>query len=336
MALIDWEDFDDGDPPNPPWVLSTGGRTTPGLTGSHGLVGYSHGLSPAQYMLPAALASLVFGMRSKLAGLNGAVFAALWDGSTAQLSLVVNANGSLSLYRGEAGTLLSTSAAGVVQADAVFGLEVKATISDTLGTCAVRVNGVTVITVTNQDTQNSSNAQVTRLTFGMQSGFTPSVFDDYYVCDLTGPAPYNDFLGNPKCFYLPSSAAGDSTQFTPTGAAANYQCVDEAGSPNADTDYVSSATLGHRDLYGAQNLAVTDAQVLAVKAVARARKDDAATREIAVDLKVGSTTSVGPTAALGSTYTRHSGTTHTTNPDTGAAWTIAQADAAQAGVEVVT
>jgi hypothetical protein len=337
MALIDWEDFDDCDPPNPPWQMSTGGRSsTVQITGSHTAVSFGYGLSPLRYILPAAKTTLIVGARGRVPALDRDLLH-LNDGGTEQVTIRVTSTGAIRAYRGgSGGTLLGESSSGnYIQTNTTFAVEVKATVSDSAGVAVVRVNGVTALTLVSMDTKQSGAAQITDVYFGGGAALSPAYWDDIYLLDDTGAAPYNDFLGNPKCFYLPANAAGDSAQFTPS-AGANYQCVDETGTPNDDTDYVSSSTAGHRDLYNAQNLSIAGGQVLAVVAVVRARKDDAATREIAVDLKAGSTVSVGPTQTLSTSYARYKGAVHTANPDTGAAWTVSQADAAQAGVEVIT
>lgn len=95
-----------------------------------------------------------------------------------------------------------------------------------------------------------TTGDVTTLYFGgvpASSNFwTNAWFDDFYVESTVGevdsPPPPKRFL-----FSLPN-AAGINTEWAPTGAAINYQTVDEAP-PDNDTSYVESATVGVTDSY---------------------------------------------------------------------------------------
>jgi hypothetical protein len=70
------------------------------------------------------------------------------DGTTNQLSLGLNGDGTLSVRR--AGTTLGTTALALVFG-AWYYLELKATIHDTTGSAEVRVNGVSRLGMTNVD-----------------------------------------------------------------------------------------------------------------------------------------------------------------------------------------
>lgn len=93
--------------------------------------------------------------------------------------------------------------------------------------------------------------------------------DDFYVdgdiASVTEAPPPDRFL-----FSLPNGA-GASSQWTPTGAASNYQCVDEAV-PNDDTDYVKATDAGLLDLYAMADIALpTDYGVVSVIPIALAK-----------------------------------------------------------------
>jgi hypothetical protein len=156
-------------------------------------------------------------------------------------------------------------------------------------------------------------------------------FDDFYVCDGTGPAPYNEFLGEVRVHTLVPDGPGAYTQFNSSGGA-NYTAVDEL--PYSSADYVSSSTSGHKDSYTMQNLPAGVSKVLAVQTNAVLRKNDAGsvvakmlTRSNGVD-SYGAATSIGSTNAVISDL-------RAANPSTGSGWTTADVNDMEAGIELV-
>jgi hypothetical protein len=337
MALLDFEDFDAADPPSSKWALSTGGRSgTVTITGPRTAVSFGYSLSCLGYLIGSNKQTVITGARGYVPALDRDLIH-LDDGSAEQIVVRVDASGYIKVYRGPsgAGTLLGTSASsGLVQINTVFHIEVKAKIDNSVGFVAVRINGVTAVSVTAVDTQQSSNAYCSRIWYGGGAALSPAYWDDIYVCDDSGSSPGNDFLGECKAYYLAPNAAGDTTQFTPS-AGSNFQNVDETPSPNDDADYNSSATVGQRDLYNVAALAEAAATIYAARAQVRARKDDAAARSIAVTVKSGATADVDSNnQALTTAYAQYLGEIHTVDPNTGVAWTVSGINAAQVGLDV--
>jgi hypothetical protein len=102
--------------------------------------------------------------------------------------------------------------------------------------------------------------------------------------------------------------------------------------PTDDTTYVSDSTPGDIDSY-----TVTDidggATVYAVQTNMWARKDDAATRQIAPVIRQASTDYVGTTVTLGTTYQYYS-QLYDKDP-TAAAWTAANVNSDEFGVKEI-
>lgn len=275
-------------------------------------------------------ATIICGFAYKYLGGSNSSILRILDGATVHFQLYYDSvNGAIGAYRNT--TLLGSSAPGTAGAAASghIYIELKVTISDTVGVGEVRVNGATVLSLTGQDTRNAAAAQITSVQL---YGGMDSEYDDFYLCDTTGSVN-NDFLGDVKIVPLYPDAAGDSTQFTPLSGS-NYQNVDEAIA-DGDTTYVESSTVGHKDLYTFGNLSFTPESILGVQAIACVRKDDAGTREVRAVTKAGSTTRNGPTFAPSTTYGIAMDIMET-NPADSAAWERADVDALQAGVEIVT
>jgi len=257
----------------------------------------------------------------------------LYEDATLHIYLYPNA-GSLKwqVYRGD-GTLLGTSSPSFA-----FGIydyiELKVKIHDTTGTVDLRVNNVSVLSLTGQDTRNGGTSGLINAVLISSIDYgSVSRLDDFYVCDTSG-SRNNDFLGDVRIQAIFPSATGNSSQWTANGAATNRECVDEI-TPNDDTDYISSSTATQKDTYVFGDVTPTSGTVKAVQHVLYARKDDAGTRTIrpvirhsTTDYTVGAGTNISITYAMIKDISE-------TNPGTSTDWTISDVNNAEFGVELV-
>lgn len=270
----------------------------------------------------------VLGFYNSLAGTPINEVSLYWDLAT----------GALKLYRGAStgGTLLATSTA-TYQPGVWHHLEMKANIADAGGAVEVRVNGVSSIVSFSGDTRISTTgtAGIDRIYFATyNTGIltTGGGWDDIYILDTSGSVA-NDFLGDVRINTLaPTSDA--SVQFTKSTGASNYLCVDE-GRYNSDTDYVESATVGHIDRYGFADLAAAVSTVYGVQPIVWCKKTDATVRTMRTKLVSGATTADGSSFALTTSYLPMV-STYTLDPNTSAQWSVANANAATSGFEVLT
>jgi hypothetical protein len=323
MALLHFEGFDVSALSNPPWNGPTGppSRDPPGRDGT-GFSCKTPAFDPARLDLGSNPATVIVGFAAFVSNslTNDDTMLELRDGSTGHIFVNLNSNGSFTVKRGS--TILGTSAAGLVQADSWFHVQLKATINDSTGIAVLRINGFTVVNISNADTRNGAAAQVNVIAFGgLSSIITTCFIDDVYVCDDSG-AQNNDFLGDVKVESLYPNAAGQYTEWTPS-AGNNWACVDEPGTPNGDTDYVSSGTTGQRDLYNLGALLTVGGEVT-----------DSGTRGVKLMLRSGATEVESAEFAVNTSYTRHESAIYELNPDTGAPFTISEVNAMQAGAKV--
>jgi len=328
MALIAYSGFDYDAPTSAQWTGNFGliGRATnPVRTGSHSL---DVGVSPLGKTF-SAVATIIAGA-AYYASATGVTIMRLIDGSSAQISLTIEADRSLGVRRGDTtGPLIAQSSPCKFPPSVWNYVEMKATIHDSTGSVEVRLNGAAVISATGLDTQSTGNAQTTEVRFWQ------AYVDDLYVVDTTGSAPYNTFLGDVRVRTLYPDGAGSSTQWTPLSST-NVSNIDETGTADDDTTYNSSSTPAQKDLFTFGNLPDVSGTVLAVQARWKARKDDGGTREARSVIKSAATTDNGPTEALGLTYVSYLGDVLTADPATSAAWAIAAVNAIEAGYELIT
>lgn len=236
-----------------------------------------------------------------------------------------------------AGTLLDVGS-HVFAANVWNYVEVKAYVHDTLGYVEMRVNGIVDVLVENVDTRNAGTQGITEIRFGPQGGSTTGAdrgsMDDLYVLDDTGPAPWNDFLGDCRVQVLRPNGAGDKAEFTPL-AGTNWQAVDETTvGGDGDTTYVAGNTPGMTDLYALGDLA-GGRDIAAVQVHTRMRKDDAGSRVARRVFKIDGTEYEGADFAPGDSYAPRWEQV-VLNPATGLQWTVAELNALQLGVKVQT
>lgn len=177
-----------------------------------------------------------------------------YDGTVYHLTLMPNADRSLTVKRGTStGTTLGSSAAGVIPDDQWSYVEFKAFINDTSGTYDVYVDGTNVLTGTG-DTKNSSVEGASQIAL-----FGAAKYDDLYVTD-------GAVLGDQRVDTVFPNASGLYTQWTPTPTTSNYLNVDESTSTfhDSNTTYNASATSGQIDLYNFTNIPELSGSIQAV------------------------------------------------------------------------
>jgi hypothetical protein len=249
-----------------------------------------------------------------------------------QCDLRVTILGELQVTR--AGTILGTSTLRLT-ASAFQYIEMALVIHTTTGSAVVRVNEVPWLTLTNVNTQATANASALSIYVGQPGGSSAMVqnLDDLYICDGTGAAPYNTFLGDCRVDCLYPNADGSNSAWTPSAGTTHFNLVDDP-TPTEDTDYLITTTVGARDTHALTNLPTLPGSVVyGVQHSLYARKDDAGLRQVKSVLKSGATTQVGANLhTLATSYIYYT-EMFTADPNTGAAWTIAAVDALEAGIE---
>ena len=226
--------------------------------------------------------------------------------NSVQLVLFLQSTGVLEVKRGGSGTSLGVTASPVIVANAFQHVEAVVTFSQTVGTVEVRVNGVTVLSLTGQDTCNTALVECSQVnicgSFG-GSGFSSCdcYVDDLFAYDNTGT--YNNtFIGDRRVLTLFPNANTATADWTAVGAATGYECIDEAN-PDEDTTYISAATSGLVSQFGLQNLPGGISVVNAVVMVERARKTEAGIANTQVSIVSGASTSNGVDKPLTEVYT---------------------------------
>lgn len=250
------------------------------------------------------------------------------DGTNSQFYVELDTAARIRAVRGpstvlETGTWIPTSAIW-------YFIEYKVTI-DNAGSWEVRVNGTPVLSGSG-DTYNTGNVSAERIAL-WNGGYHGNILrDDLYICDGSGAAPTNTFLGDSRVECLLPSGNGNSSQFDGSDGnqVDNYALVDEA-SPN-DSDYVESPDVGDKDTYAYGDLASTSGTVYGVQPVPRIRKTTAGSRTAVSVARLG-VTEVDSANKMVLDSIVYSPDIRETKPG-GGAWTISDVNSAEFGIKV--
>ena len=292
------------------------------------------------YQLPSQPQTLIAGNARRFSSImaktaqgynNGIGFT---DAGVFQVSMVVDTDGSIYVVRGSwlAGTLLGTSATGIVKKNSWSYIEFKATIHNTTGSYEVKVNGVSVLSDTNVDTQDTANAYADKVYIGLKSGNDQSTgtwLDDLYICDDQG-SESNDFLGDIRVQCLFPSGAGNYSQWTPLSGN-NYENVDEA-TPDDDTTYVHTTVSGNKDSYTFENLTTISGEVFGAFIHSWGRKANAGTKFMRNFIRTNSTDYEQNLISLSDSYGYFSNLI-VQNPDTTSGWAIVDINSLEVGIK---
>jgi len=252
--------------------------------------------------------------------------------NTINLSLGLQSTGTLTIKRGnvETGTLLATSSSPCVKTRSYQHIEVKATMSATVGAVEVRVNGVTVISISSVNTAAglSECSQIALLGGSNETNGATSLLNDPtfrysdLVCWDTSGSYNNDFLGDhyvTALYPTGDTAQADWTPLSGTG----YENIDDDG-PDDDSTYIYVAAPGSpaesTSEFDITNLNSTNGTVAGIVVTTRARKDDAGNADLQNGVKSSGVETRGATHPINAVYTYHEDVIET-DPNSGVAFT---------------
>jgi len=297
----------------------------------------------AQKNLPTSYGpTFIMGCRMKFNSYSGdAPLFSLFDGASSQVDIrPVIVGSTIKLYVTRNGTTLGTGS--IVMTTAIwYYVEFKVTIHDSTGIAVTRIDGVTDLNLSGLDTKNTSNATANMFRLGHNAGGTRDVrITDFILMDgvdsgVTG-FPNNDFIGDIRVQALYPNADGTTSQMVGSdgNSTSNYRLVDEA-TPNDDTDYVETLTVGNKDTYNYGSLSAGTGLVYGIQINARARKTDAGTRKFKLLSRFsGTEIETGPEKILSLSY-QNFYDIREADPS-GNPWDISSVNAMEAGAKLTT
>jgi len=244
----------------------------------------------------------------------------------------VTSAGEITIY-GDGGTVIATSAPGVVAQGQGSYIEVRIRRHATLGSVQVYQMGELVVEALNVDTIDTSTTVL--LGFwnrGTSAEETLLHLDDFYVD--SSASGFTIPVGDKRV--VGGAPNGDTAQadFTKSTGTTGYTLIDDTGGGNGDTDYIYSATVGHKSEFDITNL-TQSGTYYAVAVHSRMKKSDAGARTGRNYIKSSASIGTGATRSPTDTeYTQYKDVFEL-DPATSSAWTKSGIDALLIGEEVV-
>lgn len=282
---------------------------------------------------PSTTTQGVCGFAFQFSALPGSTvtFFQVREGTTVHITLGISATGTLVVGRN--GTALAGgTSTSTLSINTWYYIEIKWTISDTVGTFDVQVDESTTgwPSGSGVDTRNSGTGIWNTVAFGIGNQGGSRYFDDIYVADGSS------FIGNCKVDFMlaqaDSVAAGSNAQWTPSTGSDHGALVDDSV-PDDDTGYVSDSVVGDRDSYTTAGMSLSGA-VKAVQVSAWMEKTDAGVRTVKEFLRINGSNYDHGTAISPATTYQYQQSIWDTSPDTGVAFTPTEVNSAEIGVKI--
>lgn len=326
MTMIWMNGFDLGDQAI---RFTASGTTTASTRFGYGLAW--NGQNGATAAVPfAASSEIVFGMAVNHTGSSSRAQVSFRgdSGATTHIVAILESN----FWRIERGGT-RIAATGFIPSGWHY-VEMSVTISDTVGTFKLRLNGgSTNIIDFSGDTKNGgTNTTIDRVDFGAYGAGSSTPIDDVYILNTSGSIN-NTFLGDIRVATLMPDGGGNRSQLVGSdgNSTDNYLLVDEK--PYSTADYNGSATIGNGDTYTLQDLPVTPTTIHAAQVVGIMAKTDAGAGNAKLVARTAATDYLSSSIALGTTYATYVNI-YEQNPNTSAAWTESNINGLEAGMEV--
>jgi hypothetical protein len=309
----------------------SGGRT-PGRYHGWAKTAQTSGSPDVLWTLPAPLSEFYGALAVNRTGSNtgSVIVLAFRDGASNQIEMRMAGGVDGSTLQFTRNGVALGNVASVFPLGVWVWLSVRIVISNTAGIIEVR-NGVgdVLLNLTGLNTQATANPHVNAV--GFLEGSIKAI-DDVFLMDTSG-ATFNGHLTERAIRTLFPAADGTTLDWTANGASARWDCVNEQ-TPDDDTTYLSSGTVGQVNLSALSDMATAETGIEAVIVQHRSRKDDVGARSVRGLLRTGGTNYNGATVALASGYVNVADKWEL-NPTTSSPFTRTEVDALEAGVEVV-
>lgn len=255
-----------------------------------------------------------------------------------QVTILLQSTGVIEAKRGTiiSGVSLGVTASPVITAFTYNHIEAMVFFSNTVGTVEVRVNGVTVLSLSGIDTVATANVECSQVLIAGGTG-TGAVsnqdVDDIFAYDDTGSFN-NTFIGDRRVLTLFTNANTAQADWTAVGAATGYEAIDEP-SPDGDTSYITAgvpSSPGIISEFGIENLPAGVSAISAVVVVEMARKTEAGPANTQWSVISGASETAGTDKPMTEIYTYRQDVFET-DPASAAPFTPAEVDALLIKVE---
>ena len=252
------------------------------------------------------------------------------NANNAIATITIQSDGALGLYVGASRTFLAASDP-IISASSWQHIEAKIVCDTVVGECEIRVNGVTVLHVTDQ---NLGSLGCTQIVFGIpgsRSGGNLTYYtDDIVVWNDVGD-DNNDFIGQCRVETIFPVADTAQADWTLVGDSDGFDCIDNVP-PDGDTTYIQGANVGDISQFELDDLPPETAKIIGVYIPVMAKIDDAGVGAVKTGLLSGSDLALSGELTLTTAYT-YWGAVFERDPATDEPWTKTGLEAALLHIE---
>lgn len=255
------------------------------------------------------------------------------DTTNTQLCSITLATTGALRVRNAAGTILFSSAAGVITAGGFNHIEARFIFANGDGEVEVRVNEVTVIDIQDVDIGPPATAEQ----FAISDSAGAASFGNFYVDDLVLwddlGTENNDFLGDVSVFTHMPNADTAQADWSPSTGSTGYVIIDDIP---PDADFLEATVAGDRSDFEMPTFSVGN--IVAVKAVQRfslVKKNGAGSSTFRQGVVSNATDAFGTIHSPGTSETYYNDLFQL-NPDGSVAWDVAAVEDMQILIEKVT
>lgn len=248
-----------------------------------------------------------------------------------QIYFTQGIDGSISVRNFISGIIGTTAAAALSLGTWSF-LEVQAKCHLNAGTCIIRVNNTQVLSLSNIRTIDDTYcaAGFNGLQLGDVGDANEAMYDDLYIAGGDNEAFYGDLVI--ETLYPSGNGAVNEWRGNDGNTVDNYLLVNEVGTPSG-SGYVRTSINDQRDIYQLSNLATLAAGIVGVDHSVHIGRDSDTPAQMRMLSRGNSDTATEPLTVNTGSHTQHFALA--TNPETGSAWTVAEVNALQTGIQYV-
>jgi len=257
-------------------------------------------------------------------GNSGRIFSFYNSGTKlGYISLSSISVGNIQAYKGPS-TLLATGTA-MITGSTWYLIEIHYIPATSGGVFQVKVNGISDISYSGNTTPGATT--IDGIMVGCDDSYWPPGYYDNVIVDDAA------WIGNTKIQAIKPTSAGNSTQWGPSSGS-NWDCVNEM--PANDNDYVSTNSNDFLDLYTFSDLTGSIEEIKCVQVQARTVKNGAPTpQNLQLAVRSGGTNYFSSSNVVPYVNPKSLFNIWQLNPNTSAAWTVSEVNAAEFGMNAV-
>jgi len=207
-------------------------------------------------------------------------------------------------------------------------IEADVTLSNTVGTWEVWINGEKIIDISGLDNQNSADGPEIDYYKWSTGTLTNARIGSVYSMDATG-LTNNAVTGPWDIEMIKPDGDGNRTDFTPDSGLTNWEMVDELVL-DEDTTFVEGSVVGDDDLYTYEDLVSSFDTIYGVQVSSMLKKTAGGERLVRQLTRSNTDEAESVSQGVPIDYSRNQGIFET-DPQGGAAWTVARVNAAEFG-----